>query len=84
MGNGTCLPISSTGAFLLCSPASFFVLKNLIHVPGVPKIFYLLVNLLLTIKSFLNSILTLVLPRISSLEKLCCGDSLRMACMSSP
>jgi len=49
-----------------------------------PKIFYLLVNLLLIIKSFLNSILTLVLSRISLLGKLCCGDNLRIVYMSSP
>ena len=40
-----------------------------------PKIFCLLVNLLLIIKSFLNFTLTLVLLRISPLEKLYCRDN---------
>ena len=84
MGNGTCLPIRSTGASLLCSHVSSFVLKNLLLVSDITKIFCLLVNLLLIIKSFLNSTLTLILSRISPLEKLYCGDNLRMTCMSSP
>jgi len=84
MSNGTALPIRSTGASLLCSHASSFVLKDLLNVLGITKNLLSVVNLLLIIKSFLNSILTPVLSRISPLEKLYCGDNLRMACMSSP
>jgi len=83
MGNGTGLPIRSTGSSLLCSPTSFFVLENLLHVPDITKNL-LSVNLLLIMKSFLNFILTLILSRISLPRKLYCGDDLRMACMSSP
>ena len=36
MDNGTSLPIRSTGASLLCSPA-LFVLKNFLHVPDISK-----------------------------------------------
>ena len=39
MGNETGLLIHSTGAFLLCSPTSSFVLKNLLHVPDITKKF---------------------------------------------
>ena len=37
MGNETSLPIRVTGASLLCSHVSSFVLKNLLHVPDITK-----------------------------------------------
>jgi len=35
--NETGLPIRATGAYLLCSPISSFVLKNLLHIPDIIK-----------------------------------------------
>ena len=72
MGNGTGLPIRATGASLLCSPISSFVLKNLLHVPNITK------NLL-SVSQFTadNKILLEFHP-------VYCRDNLRMACMSSP
>ena len=37
MGNGTGLPIQSTGGSLLSSPVSSFILKNLLHVSDITK-----------------------------------------------
>ena len=37
MSNGTGLPIRATGASLLFSHVSFFVLKNFLHVPDITK-----------------------------------------------
>jgi len=39
MGNRTGLPIRATGASLLFSHVSFFVLKNFLHVPDITKKF---------------------------------------------
>jgi len=64
MGNGTCLPIHSTGASLLCSHASSFALKNLLRVLGITKNLMSVSQLTFDNKSFLNSFLTLVFSRI--------------------
>ena len=82
-GNGTDLPIRSTGASLLCSPIFFFGLKNLLHVPDITK------NLLF-ISQFTadNKVLefhpdSCFIKDLSTWKTLL-RDNLRIACMSSP
>ena len=84
MGNWTGLHIRSTGASLLCSFVSSFVLKNLLHIPDITK------NLL-SVSQFTadNKVLLEFHPdscfiKDLSTRKLYCGNNSRMVCMSSP
>ena len=80
MDNGTSLPIRSTGASLLCSPA-LFVLKNFLYVPDISKKF-------LSVSQFTadNKVLLEFHSDscfVSPPEKLYYKNNLRMACISS-